>query len=682
MRFKALSLLAACVIGSSPLQLQAADARDELAAELAPGPYVFSLNLQDLISQGKTAKPTSLWWDPEVRKNRDYITEQFERVIASEREAPPFIETLKNGIAAVLVGYDSIPESRNPQFASFMNFGDAAGAWQAWSQRILPRDDNGVITNGGSLRGFDGFYERKNGDERQPTSAFIGFRDTHLAAGMANIIKDKPSEALDASQFKAPVTLRVELHKIIDRMKAISESGSWDRYGYKEWGKFIQADMKPIADITVAIEDNTWVSDIIISGVQAHQGPAVGEDILQTIPNGAMAWLVTNLDLKTGIRQIEAQVPAQAAEMIKMQLGVDWKEALGWFTGDVSISVKPSVLIPEINLCVSITRKDALLQLFEQFVAPHGQTVEIAGAEKAWSFAIPNVPTPVYVTISDKFIMASNNMMGLSSLLQGQGLLDATHAKGKSMQLEVDVPFIAQTYLPMVYGMTANISEPMQRTPLERARWAISDVYAKMAQKGQVDAIAFSQDLNEWSERSIAALFPKARDVAQTCLDTFSVWNSPGDDNNRENMKIFFKTNEGLMVFSGWRRHQAVTMDEAAAMTGGLQQLSGPNLANLPILHVEKPAMFDRHWFPPLHKVIQHLPKYSLGAKSTGPGQVHMREEGLPYMGVLMGTMSTVFWFETSEREARMMHRKKEEAARDDALEAVPKVEEVKAEDF
>ena len=92
--------------------------------------------------------------------------------------------------------------------------------------------------------------------------------------------------------------------------------------------------------------------------------------------------------------------------------------------------------------------------------------------------------------------------------------------------------------------------------------------------------------------------------------------------------------------------------------------------------------MFDRHWFPPLHKVIEHMPTYTLSAESAGPGKVVLREEGLPYMSVFMGAMATGFWFETAEREARTMHRKQEEARRDEAVEAVPAVEEVKENDF
>ena len=685
MKNKALALLAASLFAAPYGSLTAADARSELAAELAPGPYVVSIDLQQLIALGKTAKPTSIWWDPEVRKNRDYITEQIRRAMEMERDIPPFLQTLEHGIAGIVVGYDSIPESRNPQFAAVLNFGDAAPDWRNWMHAELPRtDETGAVTNAGSLREYEGYYERTNGDERQATGAFIGFKENLMLGGMANILKEQPSEAVDASAFQHPVTLHVDLSKIIERVKTITEAGSWDRYGYKQWGKFIKEDLKPVADITVGIEENKWVGTIEMSGIQAHQGQAVGDAILKTIPTGAMAWLVTNMDLKTMTRQLEPQVPPQVAEMIKMQLGVDWKEALGWFTGDISIAVKPSVLIPEITSSIAITNKAALLQLIEQFLAPQGQAIEVPGADKAWQFNIPNVPVPVYVAINDAVIMASSNMMSMSAVLQGQQLHDASSAAGKAMYLDVNVPFIAQTYLPMVYGMTANISEPMQRSPLDRARWAISDCYAKMIQEGQVDAIAFSQQFdNKWTERSISALFPKARDVAQTCLDTFSVWSEPGNGNNqRETIKIFFKTSDGLMVFSGWNRQREISMEEASQITAGLKQQSGPSLANLPILHVEKPPMFDRHWFPPLHKVIEHMPTYTLSAKSAGPGKVVLREEGLPYMSVFMGAMATGFWFETAEREARTMHRKQEEARRDDAVEAVPAVEEVKENDF
>ncbi len=644
------------------------DVRPQLNTELAPGPFVMSLNLEGLLEAASTSKPTSIWWDTETANNRAYITEQVKRAASNDRHMPPLFEVLEGGRGALLVGYNR-PEgstSRDPSFAMVADLGASTPAWKAWGDEVLSKGGPGNSSdkdNTGSIRGYTGYYEKPDAQHRAE-SAFVGFQENRVLAGITCCMENAGAGVDPASYSDAPLTMSVDITEIIKRIQAITELDDWDRYNYAQWAPFV-AGMMPKAEINITPQPEGWESVVSVSGIGSYNVAPVGDAVLKTIPAGSMLWATNHIDLDTIVAQINTMAGDQEKSMIQMMTGADIPTLASWFTGDISLAVKPAMMIPEITFTIGLNNQEGALVLMSKFLTQFAQENPIDGADKGWMATVPDLPMPIYIAVGNGMVAASNNMMTLSNIIKGENIEDASAAAGKAGFLHMDLPVIAQSYLPLVWGRIASIKQPLGRSELDEVKWSLRNVYEGLQNLETIDKAAVDAAIKDmWGKKDLLALLGEDGDIADKMIASFSAWKvGTVDEENMgvsdEERAIFVRTQDGYVNIAAWD-DDILTIEQAQAATKGFVKFSGPDLETLPIITVEAPPMIDANWFPSMDKVIQHMPVYQVSVESTGAGAVVLQEKGLPLISGILGGFGTFMWFDTAERYARALRNQAE----------------------
>ncbi|NRA37500.1 MAG: hypothetical protein HRU15_05125, partial [Planctomycetes bacterium] len=339
--------------------------------------------------------------------------------------------------------------------------------------------------------------------------------------------------------------------------------------------------------------------------------------------------------------------------------------------GDISISLKPAALIPEITCTIGLNNQTAVSDLLEKLLGANIQTMAIEGAEKGWMAAVQGLPFMMHIGIGKDKLIVSTNMKHITNIMNGQNLLDASAAQGSTAYVYMDLPLIAQTYLPMVWGMTMNLKEPLCQTTLEMARWDIRNIYQSLAQADNIDQAAWDAALKRlWRRDKMISVFGN-QDLVTSCLSSFSAWKKTADEegnNPQQNTIVLLRTADGYHNFGNWNR-KTLQLKDAQNLVRGFEKICGPDIAALPEIEVEQPPMLDAHWIPPMQKVIDHLPLYEASLESSAPGTASIDEKGLPLATLMLSSIGSILWFDTAERKARVIRNKAQAAKRKEQIE-------------
>ena len=86
-----------------------------------------------------------------------------------------------------------------------------------------------------------------------------------------------------------------------------------------------------------------------------------------------------------------------------------------------------------------------------------------------------------FAATQDRLIISANNAT-IADIIGGNKVMDTSVAQGKHGYLWLDLPRVAQTYLPLVWGKISSVDQKLGRSALDQARWPLRSAMRELAQ--------------------------------------------------------------------------------------------------------------------------------------------------------------------------------------------------------
>ncbi len=632
------------------------------ARELLPfldpaAPVQVAVDWEYLRRQAATTKPTSLLADPRAQPALAHIREQFRLWSTNGSRMPDWAALVARADGAVLTMNQPVP-GNNEASCLVAELGETgATSLQSYCEGTL-----GKRSSPTQIGPF-------NCVQPQNTDDFLfGRAGSRWALTHPRLLQQRlDRRGVPPPIPPAPLWTQVTLADAIATLATLDRDGS-DPLGLATWLGSGWRTARPTVSAALARAGEVWRTTIAVDGLAGLPLRPASPAIAGCLPEGALATLALGFEPERGA-QVFATVcddgTLRQLTQALAQTGVEPDRLRGWISGDLAVAVQPQAPIPSLTVVLGLRPgaaadvRLALTALAPRFalVAAPAQPTAIAG----WDGTTPIGMLQVRLG-QDRLVLSTGDATAF--------LANPARPTSDVLALDVDLPALARSYLPMLYAMVPakptyfDESSPLNDlvsglvvirsfgqdaagkvpAPIDLDRWHSDDSIGTQTINGvtkQVDfgAKAIADVRAAWTQLIGRADLPMQTHVA--------VYIQPGLGGGHNPLLV-------LRTPTGWRlvTKRLRTIEDVPTVAALQRQLAGLILAagtaaeQLQVCAIPDQPCFDRRWLPPPNVVADHLPRYHLRLQTTPTG-LRAVEDGLP-AGGLGAIFTTMMYSDTS----------------------------------
>jgi hypothetical protein len=268
-----------------------------------------------------------------------------------------------------------------------------------------------------------------------------------------------------------------------------------------------------------------------------------------------------------------------------------------------------------------------------------------AGAEQAFVLALP-WGRLVIARQGDRLVVGTAEEL-LTAWLAGTAG-DAPLAAGRIVQVDLDLPAIAQRWLPTAWAALEGVSEPLGDDPLgvaDELAWAVNTALSRVPPPESVGAVLRMDD-TFIAREDLLRLFPGSdlpAAVDAACAVYVPDPAPPAQEDAPAPSRLVLRFAAGFAILDNGERQIGLDAAALAEAMHGWKRLLGPDPAALVQVSAPEPAVFDRRWLPPLAAVLRHVPAYHLEL-SDADFVLRAEERGLPAISLAVIALGLRAW--------------------------------------
>jgi len=610
-------LLAALAV--SAWSVDAVPAQDDPALQLR-----VAVDLQRLETQGRTAKPTSWWWDPAAATVTGHIRRQLALVMRVQPGAWDANGWLGGASGLVVAAYP--PQVGQQPVQALVLAKPLPGATAPLAAG--PNIAIGVLTGRGHMG-----------------SMATVFGPGLWAHGAAEAIA-RLQEAGATQSSAGIVEMRLDLASTLDWCKTLEASGV--SYGLDPvlpgW-----REVHPQLTLSMDAKDGAWRSNGVLTGfdrgLPVH---ALAPEVAGLARSGQDFTLAVGIAPEALAALVMNSMGRSQNRAVTQTLGMRLDEALKPLTGDLLLMVRQGQALPEAVLVAGVSGDarplaQALAALWQ------GQPQDLPGALGAW---LVNTPVgPLLLAVNAQRLVLGSSPEVLADLLAGRPG-DRPLPAGVCAVVEADLPKIAASGLPLLLGAAGLWRYELAPDPISELRTLLPAMIRQAWSPAGAATIAGLAEGNgdletvrgnatvRWPavdrlrlRGALAAVAPDGTDPLLGSDTLFSIHGRIADGQVTATVSVYRKP-DGFHVLEDVGT-APIAVEVLAGRLAGLQRLAGAELTALPALAIRERPGIDRRWLPDAALLARHLAPWVLHIRPTADG-LTAEEEGMPLGGMTL----------------------------------------------
>ena len=316
---------------------------------------------------------------------------------------------------------------------------------------------------------------------------------------------------------------------------------------------------------------------------------------------------------------------------------------------------------PEIVLGLDQNNQDSLSRALSKMCVEIGaqEGEALKGYKRLWNY---------YSPLRALQIALAEDRLVIGRIDRLPGLLNSA-PESADMEIQIDLPKLAQSYLPMLWPMLPRITVPDDDMRIWHAQSLIKSKVRSAVSRGKgieeiYEAIIKTRQYAAWLdvEESELENYPVA--------DYLSIWQGNFEQNGRsyEDFQFIFRSEDGWYYFRDPQYNSSVCYED---MNEILRQLSGKSYTHIAGATLENlknhprgpvPQINTAKDIPSVLQIVKHMPKYQLIYDYQANGRQVLKEHGLPLMGFLFAGAGFGLTGLRPEQEAREFAQQKKKA--------------------
>ena len=385
-------------------------------------------------------------------------------------------------------------------------------------------------------------------------------------------------------------------------------------------------DTKPIVQVCLATAPDGWHGDVIVNDVARLPLGNLEAQVAAAARSGYWLTLGMHVDPNSVQRMLHA-------------LDLPYADVVGQLTlhltGDYLLQMKGGAgPVPQGAVLLTVHDGNEVAALLSEY-AHHNGMAEIVRQDADQAFAEITLTGTIFYARRGERLVIGNDEALLSQWLAGNPG-DAPIIDPGVVHLDLELPAIAQQWLPMAWAILSSMHTSLSEDPLGILDSMSVEVRGGLRRLALPTSVseALSLDMPElrvgWS--ALGRIFVGA-DMAAAIDAACTIYvPDPPRPPNEEGMplaRLVLRFSDGYAIFEEEGRQTALDATALDTQLQGWKRLLGPDPAVLPQVPMPEPAVFDARWLPPLAVALRHIPAYHLTVSATD-FSLRVVESGLP----------------------------------------------------